>query len=156
MMSVLTYLKKNVFSIAIIVAVLLAIAIYVGFQYVKPRLNQIYQPNREFDSKENSNNPNNVPNVDVLFFYVEWCPHSRDAKCNAWDDVSEKYHGTIINGSKVFFKFIDCEDESNASLVQEHNITGYPTIKLVKDNGIVEFNANPTKPSLTSFLHSAI
>lgn len=155
-MSVLSYLRKHVVSITILVVILLAISIYVGIHYVQPRLNQIYQPNREFDNKVHPSDPNNIPNVDVLFFFVNWCPHSRHAKCNAWDIVSEKYHGKIINGSKVFFKLIDCEDDENAALVQEHNITGYPTIKLVKDNGVVEFNAKPTESSLTSFLNSAI
>ena len=148
-MSVLSYFKKNMISIIILVAILVAVCLYIGYAYVHPRLNQIYHPNREFDSEIK------VKKADILFFYVNWCPHSTKA-LDPWNALSSQYDGREYKGTLLNFHKIDCEDETNNAIIDQHNITGYPTIKLVKENGTVEFNANPTQSSLQLFLDNAL
>lgn len=148
-MSVMSYFKKNMISIIILVAFLIAVCLYVGYSYVQPRLNQIYHPNREFDTNVK------VKKVEILFFYVNWCPYSIKA-IKPWDDLSSQYNNKEYKGTLLNFHKIDCEDESNNTIIEKHNITGYPTIKLIKENGSVEFNANPTESSLRLFLDNAL
>jgi thiol-disulfide isomerase/thioredoxin len=48
------------------------------------------------------------------------------------------------------FQEIDCDaEESTAS---KYNVTKYPTIKLVKDDTVIDFDAKPTVETLTRFL----
>ena len=37
-----------------------------------------------------------------------------------------------------------------------YKIEGYPTIKLVKDNQIIDYDAKPTKATLTQFLNTVV
>jgi hypothetical protein len=41
-------------------------------------------------------------------------------------------------------------------MVDQYKIEGYPTIKLVKGNQVVDFDAKPTQQSLTQFLISVL
>ena len=68
--------------------------------------------------------------------------------------MKKKYEGKEINNTRVHFKYIDCE--KNEDLADKYKIEGYPTIKLVKDNEIIEFDAKPREESLTQFLHSTL
>ena len=149
-MNVMSYFKKNMISIIILVSFLIAVCLYVGYRYVHPRLNQIYHPNREFDTNETE-----VKKADILFFYVNWCPYSINA-LKLWDALSLQYNNKQYKDTLLNFHKIDCEDESNNAIIEQHNITGYPTIKLIKENGSVEFNANPTESSLRLFLDNAL
>lgn len=150
-MNVMSYFKKNTISIIILVAILIAICLYVGYTYVRPRLKQIYHPNREFDTNTNIK----VKKADILFFYVNWCPYSINA-LKPWDALASQYDNKEYNGTLLNFHKIDCEDESNNAIIEKYDISGYPTIKLIKENGIVEFNANPTDSSLRLFLDNAL
>ena len=88
-----------------------------------------------------------------MLFGVSWCPHCKKAK-PIWDAMKKKYEGKEINNTRVHFKYIDCE--KNEDLADKYKIEGYPTIKLVKDNEIIEFDAKPREESLTQFLHSTL
>ena len=52
----------------------------------------------------------------------------------------------------------NCTEESagNEELLNRYKIEGYPTIKLLKDNQIIEFDAKPTKDNLEQFLNTAL
>jgi hypothetical protein len=36
--------------------------------------------------------------------------------------------------------------------MDKYNIEGYPTIKLIKDNQVIEYDAKPTKLTMEQFL----
>ena len=86
-------------------------------------------------------------------YYVNWCPHCKKAK-PIWEGLKKKYNGKSINNTNIYFKEINCE--TNEDMADKYNIEGYPTIKLVKDNEIVEFDAKPSEHTLTQFLHSTL
>ena len=89
----------------------------------------------------------------VVMLQSSWCGHCKKAK-PIWDALKEKYHGKQINNNTVYFKYINCEEDEGTA--DKYKIEGYPTIKLVKDNEIIEFDAKPTEETLTQFLHSTL
>lgn len=133
--------------ILVTIVLLIGVAIYSYRKYILPQLNPTYVENREFQ-KEGANKE-----AELMMFGVSWCPHCKKAK-PIWDGLKQKYHGKEINNTTVYFKYIDCE--KNQELADKYKIEGYPTIKLVKDNEIIEFDAKPREESLTQFLHSTL
>ena len=68
------------------------------------------------------------------------------------------YENKTINGYKIVFTEIDCSEESAEveKLMNQYNIEGYPTIKLLKDGQIIEYDAKPSKEILVKFLNTAL
>ena len=137
--------STNMIYIAIIIVIiLLGIFLYVFFQ----------------SKKKNSSSPNSGSSnkqAELMFFYVDWCPHCKTAK-PIWEDVKSEYQSRKINGYHILFTEINCTNETAEieKLINKYNIEGYPTIKLIKDGEIIDFDAKPTKETLTEFLNSAL
>lgn len=93
----------------------------------------------------------------LLFFSVDWCPHCKVAKPE-WENLVSEYDGKLINGHQVVFTSYNCttETEETKKLISQYGIEGYPTIKLIKDGQVINFDAKPTKDSLATFLKSSI
>ena len=41
-------------------------------------------------------------------------------------------------------------------MINSYKIEGYPTIKLLKDGQVIEYDAKPTKETLTQFLNTVL
>ena len=93
----------------------------------------------------------------LLFFSVDWCPHCKVAKPE-WDNLVSEYDGKLINGQQVVFTSYNCTTETDETkkLISQYGIDGYPTVKLIKDGQVINFDAKPTKDSLATFLKSSI
>tara|TARA_B100001540_G_C15765331_1_gene623727 strand:+ start:538 stop:1011 length:474 start_codon:yes stop_codon:yes gene_type:complete len=149
----MTKLFANKNSVLIIVAVVLflVIAIYVYINYVQPTLTTSYVPNKEFVLGGTENTNQNV--ADLYFFYTDWCPHCKKAK-PIWNQLKDEVDGNSINNVTVNFFEVDCDkDEATAS---KFKITGYPTIKLVYNDQIIEYDAKPELNTLHQFLSTSL
>ena len=137
------------------VIVLISIALLLYFFVFKPMSTTpvIYSAN----SEHNTISSQNSKDAEIMFFYVDWCPHCKTAK-PAWNDVKSEYENKTINGYKVIFTEINCTEETAEveSLMNKYNIEGFPTIKLLKDGQVVEYDAKPTKETLTQFLNTVL
>jgi thiol-disulfide isomerase/thioredoxin len=93
----------------------------------------------------------------LMLFYADWCPHCKTAKPE-WNSLKEEYDGKNINGYIVVFEEYNCTDESSEveELMNKYKIEGYPTIKLIKDNQVVEYDAKPTKSTMEQFLTTVL
>jgi thiol-disulfide isomerase/thioredoxin len=145
----------NTTTILIIVAVLL-FAILAGFYYfyyVAPQMKAKYHPNSEHV-------PNGVTTgntAELLFFYADWCPHCKSAK-PIWNELKTEYENKTINGYKVIFTEINCSEETAEvdKMMNQYGVEGYPTIKLLKDGQVIEYDAKPSKETLTQFLNTVL
>jgi len=102
-------------------------------------------------------NPSDDSAAQLLFFTVDWCPHCKVAKPE-WDNLVSEYDGKLINGHQVVFTNYNCTTETDETkkLISQYGIDGYPTVKLIKDGQVINFDAKPTKDSLATFLKSSI
>lgn len=138
-------------AIIIVVLTLCIFAYYTYKQYVNGKT--LFHANREnVPSDENSNKT-----ATLMLFYVDWCPYCKTAKPE-WDSLKSEYDGKMINGYTVTFVEYNCTNESEdvTSLMDKYNIEGYPTIKLSKDNQIIEYDAKPTKSTMEQFLNTVL
>ena len=140
--------KKKIVIILLVSILLILVSMYTYKKYIQPMIAPSYVPNKEFVEEGAEG-----PDADFVFFYVNWCPHCKSAM-PAWDNIKAKYNEKKINNTTVYFREVDCE--RNEEEADRYNITGYPTIKLLKGDQIIEFNAKPTENSLTQFLHSVL
>lgn len=135
--------KKPIYVVSGVI--LLLVGIIVAVKLIKPILNKRFVSNNEF--KKKSKNGNNE--VEIIFFYTAWCPYCKKARPE-WDKFKKQWENKSIKGYSIVFSEVDCD--TNEKLANEYKVDGYPTIKLLKDNKIVDYDAKPSADTLTMFL----
>jgi thiol-disulfide isomerase/thioredoxin len=120
--------------VAFVVLLSLALAIY-------------FRKNKK--KKDEDDEPVEV--AEVFYFYTTWCPYCKKARVE-WDKFKAQWAGRELNGYKIRFSEVDCE--TNVAMANKYNVVGYPTIKLVKNDKVFEFDAKPELESLNQFLAS--
>ena len=138
----------------IIISAVILFSIIAGvyyFYYMVPQMKPKYHPNSEpaYDS--------NGQSAELLFFYADWCPHCKTAK-PIWNDLKSEYENKTINGYKVVFTEINCSEETAEvdKMMNQYNVEGYPTIKLLKDGQVIEYDAKPSKDTIIQFLNTVL
>ena len=124
---------------------------YYYFQNVNTKT--AFNANREHGSSD----PNSNKTAEMMLFYVDWCPHCKTAKPE-WENLKSEYEGKQINGYTLVFSEYNCtaETSENEELMNKYKIEGYPTIKLLKDSQVIEYDAKPTKSTMEQFLHTVL
>jgi thiol-disulfide isomerase/thioredoxin len=140
-------------TIAIIVVSILLVCFgyYTYKQYTDTKTS--FYANRENIPKDVNSNKT----ATLMLFYVDWCPHCKTAKPE-WESLKSEYDGKTINGYSMSFIEYNCTNESEdvSQLMDKYNIEGYPTIKLLKDNQVIEYDAKPTKSTMEQFLTTVL
>ena len=147
-----SYFNMRTFFIILLIAVFIGIAYYVyTSQTAKPNSN--YRDNANAGTAGSGSGKE----AELMLFYVDWCPHCKTAKPE-WEQVKAEYEGKTINGYSIVFTEINCTNETpdTEKLMNTYKIEGYPTIKLLKDGQVIEFDAKPTKAHLEQFLKTVI
>jgi thiol-disulfide isomerase/thioredoxin len=141
-------------SLVIFFAILLFIglSIYLYRKYLVPKLKPKYTDNNEHSGFASGNNQ-----AQLLLFSVDWCPHCKTAK-PIWEELKAEYENKTINGYTVIFTDINCTNESPEveKMMNTYKIEGYPTIKLIKDGQVIEYDAKPSKATLEQFLNTVL
>ena len=129
----------------------LVIGSYVYINYVKSENKEVYSINQE------DNNRKSQKEAELLLFYVDWCPHCKTAKPE-WEQLKADHQNSTINGYKVIFTEVNCTEETPEveNMINKYKIEGYPTVKLLKDGQIIEYDAKPTKDTMTEFLNTVL
>jgi thiol-disulfide isomerase/thioredoxin len=143
--------KMNKMTLALGVgAILLIIGALVYYFYIMPKS----KPNYSANSTEGFSQDKSA---ELLFFYADWCPHCKTAK-PAWAEIVSKYENKTINGYKVVFTEINCTTETDeiGQMMNKYKIEGFPTLKLLKDGQVIEYDAKPTKETLDEFLNTVL
>ena len=137
---------KKVIFIILLAAVFIVTAVYVYKKYISNKNSS--QPKKQTCATGESKS------ADLYLFYTEWCPHCKKTKPE-WEQLKKNYSGNNnINGYKLNFIEVDCD--ANPEIADKFKVEGYPTIKLVKGNQIVEFDAKPDVKTLEQFLSTVL
>jgi thiol-disulfide isomerase/thioredoxin len=130
-----------------ITTIFIIASIYTYKRYVSPKIHPSYVANKEYINDE----PETA--VDVYFFYTIWCPHCKKSM-PIWKSFKDEIGENKVKGKRINFLEVDCDKDQE--LAEKFNISGYPTIKLVNGNQIVEYDAKPDKDTLMQFLNSSL
>jgi thiol-disulfide isomerase/thioredoxin len=143
------------FTYILFAVILLIIGVAIYIYYVKP----MTKPNSMNTSEvyNTSSTNGNTNQAELIMFYADWCPHCKSAKPE-WNNVKSQYNGKVINGYTVTFTEVNCTTETpqTQQLMDQYKVEGFPTIKSVKGNQVIDFDAKPTSQSITQFLNSVL
>ena len=153
----LSKIKNNMsfgtLGVILLILLFLGISIYYYYKVVAPKSSTSYYAN----SENRPNDGSGSKHAELLFFSVDWCPHCKTAKPE-WESLKNDYQGKTINGYVIIFTEVNCTNENPEieKLMNTYKIEGYPTIKLLKDGQVIEYDAKPTKATLEQFLKSVL
>lgn len=135
-----------------ILIALLFVGLFVGLYFTVFKKTK-FDPNMEHHSDEGSS----TKSAEILIFKTDWCPHCTSAK-PAWDDIVRQYDGKTVNGYRLHFTEVNCTDETPEieAKMNEYGVEGFPTIKMVKDGQIIEFDAKPTKENMEQYINTVL
>lgn len=150
--------SKKVIIIIVLIAIFTGAAIFVYNKYVASKLNPKYVTNREFTKDATT-----VHNATLYFIYATWCPHSKKV-IGHWEKLKERYDYKNIKRpvNTYAVRFVqydgDKDEEKIEQFTKQYNkkIDGYPTIILVKDNEVIEFEAEPSIENLEEFIKTTL
>jgi thiol-disulfide isomerase/thioredoxin len=91
----------------------------------------------------------------IYFFNVDWCPHCKTAKPE-WEKFAKLYDGKSKGEYVIKCVNYNCTDETSevTQVINKYNIDSYPTVKMVKDNQIIDFDAKITRDHLEQFVET--
>ena len=149
---------SQIIMIVFFLFIFVLIGVYFYKKYATPKFNQ------NFTNVANENQLN-VPNVDMFFFYADWCPHCTKAKPE-WTSFSDEYHETIVNNHKIMCHSVDCTDNGKDNngedtplvleLMNKYEVKSFPTLKVRMDDNTIDFDSKITKASLDKFVKSVV
>ena len=141
--------NRKFLIVLVCTAVFIAAAVYVYNTYVSPKLKPAYVENKEYINKGDA--PSDT--ADIYFFYTTWCPHCKVA-LPIWKKFKESIGEKKVKNVKINFAEIDCDKDS--ATADRFKVEGYPTIKLVHGNKVIEYDAKPQLDTLTQFLNTSL
>lgn len=144
---------NNKFYILLLLLVIIlfsSVAYYYYNYFVRKRLDSEYVDNKEFVSK--NSNENETKEATLYLFYTTWCPYCKVSRPQ-WDKLKEQTGGVVKN-TKIIFREIDCD--KNTDIADKFKVDGYPTIKLIYNDKIYDYDAKPSVDTLKEFLNSVI
>tara|TARA_B100000900_G_C20581656_1_gene717803 strand:+ start:1853 stop:2353 length:501 start_codon:yes stop_codon:yes gene_type:complete len=144
--------KRFIFFLLIFTLLTILLSYFIYNKYILPEIKKNHVLNKEFTIKGNENSKD----ILIIYFKTEWCPYCKKARPE-WDKFVEYVNN--INTSETYdFEIItsvvDCDKQT--SIADKYEIEGYPTIKLIKNKEIYEYDAKPNKEHLIEFLKSYI
>ena len=146
----------NFIGIMIAVIILILVILYVYQQYIAPKMNPDYVANKEWEQSSSDSTSGSTSEVDIMMFTADWCPHCKKAK-PIWEEFHNTYDGKVINGYKINIKTINCTNDNDPNvqnLLDKYNVEGFPTIKLLKNGEVYDYDAKPDKENLKQFLNT--
>ena len=117
----------------------------------------MYKSNHEGFNSESTNLTPKSGEVIVALFYAPWCGHCKTFKPEFETAMGEldgkKATKDKIKGKTVRFAKIDCDKEENKPLAKKYNIGGYPTVKIISDNGAaIEYDGERSSDGMRKYL----
>jgi len=148
------YEKRIIIGLILIALFFISIAISVYLNNIKPSFDKQFVENREFVPE--GQHQNGEPKVATLYyFYTNWCPYCKKARPIIDEFKSEIENKTFNNNNRVIVREVNCETDTKTA--DKFKIEGYPTIKLVTQDGTVyDYDAQPNVETLMQFLNEVL
>ena len=95
--------------------------------------------------------------AELTLFFATWCPACKSIKPD-WEQFRNDYSNKKINGVILLIKEVDCSQPNPEvdDVMDKHNITGFPTVKLTYNGKITELQQKPTYDNLVTFVNSSL
>jgi thiol:disulfide interchange protein len=119
---------------------------YAYIRFAKPKI--------ETKNAENISNMAQRPEeIEIYFFYADWCPHCTKAKPE-WNAFKNTMSGKEMNGFRINCIETDCTETTptNSPIIQKFNVDSFPTVKMVKGGKQISFDSRLTNDTLTKFV----
>ena len=142
---------KGKHGMATIALLVLVIGICVAYYF-------IYKSNREgFDGTGASNLKPASGECIVALFYAPWCGHCKTFKPEFEKAMSDLDGMTAkkseIKGKTIRFAKVNCDEDENKPLAKKYSIGGYPTVKILKDDGTdIEYDGDRSADGMRQYL----
>ena len=158
MASFLEVIKKIIspYSTYILIAILLVIFLLAAtYVYNKYYMKNMVKKENKFADVANANK--RTHDVIIYFFNVDWCPHCKTAKPE-WEKFAKLYNGKEKGEYVIKCLDYNCTDETAevTKVINQYNIESYPTIKMLKDNQVIEFDSKITEYTLEQFVNTMV
>jgi thiol-disulfide isomerase/thioredoxin len=144
--------SKNIVIALVVIAAIAGLLYYMITNDMIPGLKKFFTSSQGVTPAPDGIGANDDKVAQIYLFKVDWCPHCKTAK-PIFDEVEKKLNKETVNGYTVVFKTVDCE--ADPELADKFKIEGFPTIKLVKDGQVIEYDAKPDKDNIMEFLKTA-
>ena len=139
--------------IAVIILIIFLVAGYYAYNkfYVKPELK------KELGYSDVANAPLDKIEVIIYFFHVDWCPHCKTA-LPEWEKFKNEFDNKEKGKYLIKCKTINCTEETSdiTGLINEYNIEGYPTVKMLKEKNKIEFDSKISYDTLDQFVDTLL
>lgn len=84
---------------------------------------------------------------DLYLFKANWCGHCSNFM-PVWNDINKTFSNTLN------IQTFDVDNQKDNKMFKEHNIQGFPTLILIKNNEKIEYNGSRDLDSVTNFINS--
>jgi thiol-disulfide isomerase/thioredoxin len=158
------------------ILIILTFIIFSGLAYYA-YINYYLPYQEKLKASDIANNPNRIKIANIFFFFVDWCPHCKTAKPE-WNNFKIQFNDKEVNGYTIKCYDINCTSDNGTidivdipsdatnvikttpvqinDLIHKYNIDAYPTIKMIKDNYTIDYDAKITADSLDKFVHTTL
>jgi len=135
-------------AVTLVALVFIIAALYTYRRYIVEGNTNFSNANNEFKSDGQAGE-----SADIYYFFTTWCPHCKTASPE-WDAFAEEMKDKTVKGVKLNFFKVDCDKE--AATADKFKVTGFPTIKLIKGNQVIDYEAKPEKATLIEFVNKML
>lgn len=158
-MKLLDYVSSALIPYQFVITLVIIIAIFIGvFIYVYQRYYGSQSANINSKFTDVANNGQSNGEIDIFMFHVDWCPHCVKAMPE-WKSFCDTYNTTNVNGYTINCNSSgsDCSADTDPLVkgwLKQYSITSFPTVILIKNSQVYNYDATITKNSLEQFLET--
>lgn len=152
--------KKHIIITVILVILLGLLTYYIYNNYLIKYVKKNYVSNTEFINEQqymttDTDNNLDLKSADFYYFYTNWCPHSKSAT-PIINELKQQIEDNNNTFNSVYINFVEVDCEKDKKLADKFSVEGYPTIKLVYNSKVYEYDAKPNLNTLNEFLKSVL
>jgi thiol-disulfide isomerase/thioredoxin len=142
-------LRTILYIVSSLITVLLIL--YIILYYLKTTPTSVTSTNKEVTTSDGSKAG------ELTLFFATWCPACKSIKPE-WEQFRNDYSNKNINGVILLIREVDCSepDPETEDIMNQYNISGFPTVKLTYNGTITELQQKPTYDNLVKFVNSSL